>query len=137
MRAEGVSFRHAVELLRADLVPVGSGPSPKRASTRHLPAPVAAGADDAELLAQVVAFYPAALTSSPEALAYLARRRIDHPEAVSRFRLGLSDRTLGYRLPEPTRLADRLASRRATEARTLPLSDASGRTDSTPRSARD
>lgn len=103
MRAEGVSFRHAVELLRADLVPVGSGPSPKRASTRHLPPPVAAGADDAELLAQVVAFYHQALTSSPEALAYLARRRIDHPEAVARFRLGLSDRTLGYRLPERNR----------------------------------
>jgi DNA primase len=103
MRAEGVSFRHAVELLRADLVPVGSGPSPKRASTRHLPAPVAAGADDAELLSQVVAFYHAALTSSPEALAYLARRRIDHPEAIARFRLGLSDRTLGYRLPERNR----------------------------------
>ena len=103
MRAEGVSFRHAVELLRADLVPVGSGPSPKRASTRHLPPPVAARAEDAELLAQVVAFYHAALTSSPEALAYLARQRIDHPEAVERFRLGLSDRTLGYRLPERNR----------------------------------
>lgn len=103
MRAEGVSFRHAVELLRADLVPVGPGPSPKRASTRHLPPPVAAGAEDAELLDQVVAFYHQALTSSPEALAYLARRRIDHPEAISRFRLGLSDRTLGYRLPERNR----------------------------------
>lgn len=52
------------------------------------------------------------------------------PELVMRY-------VRGYRLPEPTRLADRLASRRATEARTLPLSDASGRTDSAPRSARD
>lgn len=64
---------------------------------------MAAGADDAELLEQVVAFYHQALTSSPEALGYLARRRIDHPEAVARFRLGLSDRTLGYRLPERNR----------------------------------
>src|SRR5271169_1833050 len=47
MRAEGVSFRHAVELLREDLVPVGSGPPPKRASTRHLPSPVTADAADA------------------------------------------------------------------------------------------
>src|ERR1700730_8156260 len=57
MRAEGVSFRHAVELLREDLVPVGSGPPPKRASTRHLAVPVTAGAADAELLGEVVAFY--------------------------------------------------------------------------------
>src|SRR5579872_2488687 len=57
MRAQGVSFRHAVDLLRADLVPVGSGPPPKRASTRRLPSPVMVTAADAELLAQVVGFY--------------------------------------------------------------------------------
>lgn len=104
MRAEGVSFRHAVELLRADVVPAGSGAAPKRPTTRRLlPAPVAASADDAVLLGQVVAFYHEALLASAEALAYLTRRRIDHPEAVERFRLGLSDRTLGYRLPSKTR----------------------------------
>jgi DNA primase catalytic core len=103
MRAEGVSFRHAVELLRADLVPVGSGPPPKRASTRHLPSPVVATAADAELLSQVVAFYHEALKASPDAMAYLERRRIGHPEALERFRLGLSDRSLGYRLPERNR----------------------------------
>jgi len=103
MRAEGVSFRHAVELLRSDLVPVGSGPPPKRASTRHLAPPVTAGAADAELLGQVVAFYHEALKASPGALGYLERRRIAHPEALGRFRLGLSDRSLGYRLPEKTR----------------------------------
>lgn len=103
MRSEGVSFRHAVELLRADLVPVGPGPSPKRGSTRHLPAPITADGPDAELLGQVVAFYHQALTSSPEALGYLARRRIDHPEALERFVLGLPDRTLGYRLPAKNR----------------------------------
>ncbi|GAC1541229.1 MAG: hypothetical protein NVS3B12_28670 [Acidimicrobiales bacterium] len=103
MRAEGVSFRHAVELLRVDLVPVGSGPPPKRASTRHLPSPVAADAADVELLAQVVGFYHEALKASPDAMGYLVRRRIDHPEALEHFRLGLSDRTLGYRLPEKNR----------------------------------
>jgi DNA primase len=103
MRAEGVSFRHAVELLRADLVPVGSGPPPKRASTRHLPSPVVASAADAELLGQVVAFYHEALKASRDATVYLERRRIAHPEALERFRLGLSDRSLGYRLPERNR----------------------------------
>lgn len=103
MRAEGVSFRHAVELLRGDVVPAGSGRPPKRTTTRRLPAPVEAGAGDAELLGQVVAFYHRALKASPEAMAYLTRRRIDLPEAAERFRLGLSDRTLGYRLPAKNR----------------------------------
>jgi DNA primase len=103
MRSEGVSFRHAVELLRADAVPAGSGPAPKRAWARHLPAPVAADAADAEVLARVVGFYHEALPASPEARAYLARRCIDLPEAVERFRLGLSDRSLGYRLPNRQR----------------------------------
>jgi DNA primase catalytic core len=104
MRAEGVSFRHAVELLRADAVPAGSGAPPKRASTRrHLSSPLPAGGADGELLARVVGFYHEALLASPEAMGYLARRRIAEPEAVERFRLGLSDRTLGYRLPEKNR----------------------------------
>lgn len=103
MRAEGVSFRHAVELLRADVVPAGSGRPPKRTTTRRLSAPVVASAGDAELLGQVVGFYHEALLASPEAMVYLTRRRIDHPEAAERFRLGLSDRTLGYRLPAKNR----------------------------------
>jgi DNA primase len=55
MKAEGVSFRHAVELLRADL-PITS-PSTrvvKTATIRRLAAPVSADAGDRELLAQVV-----------------------------------------------------------------------------------
>jgi DNA primase len=103
MRAEGVSFRHAVELLRGDSVPARSGPPPKRASTRHLPAPLGIDAGDAELLAQVVAFYHEALPGSPDALAYLARRRIDRPDALEHFCLGMSDRSLGYRLPDKQR----------------------------------
>jgi DNA primase len=114
MRAEGVSFRHAVELLRLDVLPAGSGPAPKRSTARHLPSPVSADADDGELLGQVVGFYHEALKASAEGLEYLARRRIDDAEAIERFRLGVADRTLGYRLPDRTRkdgaaLRDRLA----------------------------
>jgi DNA primase len=50
-------------------------------------------------LGQVVDYYHATLSQSPEALSYLARRRIDHPEAITRFRIGFSNRTLGLRLP--------------------------------------
>src|SRR5271168_3726967 len=86
MRAEGVSFRHAVELLRAGETPVVTGA--RRATTRRLSSPVEADADDQAALAQVVRYYHATLTESPEALAYLARRRIDDPAAVERFSLG-------------------------------------------------
>jgi DNA primase catalytic core len=101
MKAAGVSFRHAVELLRLGEAPdpavVGRHRGPSR--FRHLPSPVEHGAEDAELLAKVVAYYHGVLTASPAALSYLARRRIDDPEATLRFKLGYADRTLGLRLP--------------------------------------
>jgi DNA primase len=100
MRAEGVSFRHAVELLRdspAAVSPAGAGP--KRSTVRKLASPVERTAADHELLGQVVDYYHRVLKESPDALGYLARRRIDHPEALEAFRLGYADRTLGLRLP--------------------------------------
>jgi DNA primase len=105
MRAEGVSFRHAVELLRdgrAGAEPV-SGSAPGRSSVRKLPSPLQRSADDFELLDQVVAFYHQTLTESPDALGYLQARRIDHPEVLAAFRLGFANRTLGYRLPNKQR----------------------------------
>jgi DNA primase len=105
MRREGVSFRHAVELLRDGSTSSGpiSGPAPQRSTVRKLPSPVDRSAADAELLAQVAAYYGRTLCESPEALAYLAARRIDHPEAISTFQLGYANRTLCYRLPERNR----------------------------------
>jgi DNA primase len=105
MRAEGVSFRHAVELLRdgrAGTEPI-SGPAPSRSTVRKLPSPIERSAEDSELLAQVVAFYHRSLLESPEALAYLKSRRVDHAEALETFKLGYANRTLGYRLPEKNR----------------------------------
>jgi len=101
MRAEGVSFRHAVELLRAGEPVAASGRAGtvKKSTTRRLPAPVEQTADDMALLAQVVAYYHATLLDSPDALSYLARRKIDHPDAITTFSLGFANRTLGLRLP--------------------------------------
>jgi DNA primase len=114
MRAEGVSFRHAVELLR-DGMPTSAvagsstgsaaASAPKRSTVRKLPAPVAQSAADGELLAQVVGFYARTLTESPEALEYLRRRRIAHPEVLTTFQLGYANRTLGLRLPDKRRTA--------------------------------
>ncbi len=107
MRAEGVSFRHAVELLRDGIAPsplTTSGPAVRSTVTR-LPSPLEAGADDRELLERVVAFYAQTLRESPDALAYLERRGLRHLELLERFRLGYANRTLGYRLPAKNRQA--------------------------------
>jgi DNA primase len=107
MKREGVSFRHAVELLRdgAPLATPTSSSPPVRATVRKLAAPVAFDADDAALLGQVVDYYHETLKASVEGLEYLRSRGLDHPELLARFRLGYADRTLGLRLPEKTRKA--------------------------------
>ena len=103
MKAEGVSFRHAVELLRND-APLSAG-IVKQATVPKLAAPIEAEADDAAALAQVIDYYHATLKQSPEVLAYLEQRGIRNEEAVERFRLGFANRTLGLRLPEKNRKA--------------------------------
>ena len=105
MRAEGVSFRHAVEILREmsgrgpDVSAGGAGALAPRPGGRLLPPPVAVEADDAAALTQVADYYAETLKRTPAALAYLQRRGIDHPEALSTFRIGFADRSLGLRLP--------------------------------------
>jgi len=110
MKAEGVSFRHAVELLRSDYTPSShSGRKsllvPATSRIRRLPSPVLLDAGDQELLRQVVDYYHATLEQSPEALGYLAERGLKHPDLVDRFRLGFANRTLGLRLPAKSRVA--------------------------------
>ncbi len=99
MKAEGVSFLHAVELLRAD-APLSGAPAP---SVRKLPAPVALGADDEAVLQQVVDYYHQRLKQTPDALEYLKSRGLDSAEAIAHFKLGFADRTLGLRLPHANR----------------------------------
>lgn len=104
MRAEGVTFRHAVELLRegVDL----SGPvGPRVATVPKLPCPVDTEADDAVLLAQVRDYYHQQLKASPEALAYLESRGLKDEAVIDAFKLGFANRTLGLRLPGANRQA--------------------------------
>ena len=106
MKANGVSFRHAVELLRANHSSLAApGPIVRKATTTavKLEAPFAPDAGDQEVLRQVIDYYHATLKESPEALRYLQGRGLDHPEMITHFRLGFSNRTLGYRLPERNR----------------------------------
>jgi len=105
MKSEGVSFRHAVELLRDES---SSFAAPgerivKKCSVPKLAPVIATDADDQAALRQVIAHYHETLKQSPEAQAYLDKRGINHPEAVEHFRLGYANRTLGYRLPNNNR----------------------------------
>ena len=99
MRTKGVSFRHAVELLKADhpalAVPVEK--IVRKDTTSKLDAPISSDAADREVLGQVVDYYHDTLKQSPEALKYLESRGLTHPEMVERFKLGFANRTLGYR----------------------------------------
>ncbi|WP_459874065.1 toprim domain-containing protein, partial [Endothiovibrio diazotrophicus] len=64
-----------------------------------------ADAEDQALLAQVVDYYHQTLKQTPEALEYLERRGLNHPELIEHFKLGVANRTLAYRLPEKNRKA--------------------------------
>ena len=108
MCAEGVSFRHAVELLRREHFPLAARPGakpPQRSSTPKLPAPVSQDGDDRALLLQVTHYYHEALKNSPDALKYLQGRGLTSSEMIEQFQLGFANRTLGYGLPEKNRVA--------------------------------
>jgi DNA primase len=105
MKLRGVSFRHAVELLKDDSSLAAESLEPvKRSTVRSLSAPVTLDADDRALLLQVVDYYTLSLKQSPEALAYLQSRGLNHPELIEHFKLGFANRTLGLRLPDKRRL---------------------------------
>jgi hypothetical protein len=107
MKAEGVSFRHAVELLQNDYSPSAASTdvgSRKRSTVKKLAMPLGREAEDAQLLVQVVDYYHQTLLQSPEAMQYLEKRGVASAEAIHTFKLGYANRTLGYRLPAANRV---------------------------------
>jgi DNA primase catalytic core len=108
MVAEGVSFTHAVELLKRDHLPLSagtSGPPPKISTVPKLPPLIEHTADDRKLLEIVVSYYHETLKQTPEALRYLESRGLKSAEMIGHFRLGFANRTLGYHLPDKNRVA--------------------------------
>jgi len=83
MKSKGVSFRHAVELLREGALDV-RGPS--RGRIRVLAPPVSLDATDQALLAETMGYYHERLKQTPEALAYLAKRGLNDGEMIERSR---------------------------------------------------
>ena len=98
MKADGVSFRHAVELLRADHPSLTAlSRSVKHSTVRKLPPPIDRDADDGALLAAGGRL----LSRDAEAVARGAgsiwkSAGLESAEMIERFQLGFANRTLGY-----------------------------------------
>ncbi|MCH7725024.1 MAG: toprim domain-containing protein [Planctomycetes bacterium] len=99
MAAEKTSFRYAVELLAEGAVGSLAAKGKSAQTTRRLESPIEAAAENRQLLLQITDYYHSRLKQSPDALAYLQKRGITDHEALERFKIGFSDRTLGLRLP--------------------------------------
>ncbi len=107
-RTEGISPSHAEALLRADFEPTGTVEKAKTSTTTKLPDLFQPDESDAVVLGKVLGFYHRALVASPEAVEWLRDRGLRDPEVITRFKLGICDRTLGYRLPKKNRKAGKL-----------------------------
>ena len=112
MKSEVVSFKHAVEILKQRENPGilgGEIKHIKKATVRKLDSPFDFGSDkpveSQALLNQVIDFYNEILKQSPEGLEYLQKRSLKNPEIIDRFKLGISNRTICYRLPDRNRQA--------------------------------
>lgn len=97
MQTEKLSLRKAAERLKAEL---GDNPAVVPLVTKDEPEIFAEDeAGRQQLLSRVVEFYHHTLLNAPEAVAYLEKRRLNHPELVATFKPGFANRTLPYRLP--------------------------------------
>jgi DNA primase catalytic core len=110
---DGLSFRHAFELLRQGGKAVfAAQPLTRQSTVPRLPCPLDAGAEDAALLGQAAAYDHQRLKETAAARGYLAGRGLDSDALLDRFQIGFADRTLGLRLPMKNRNeGERLRSR--------------------------
>jgi len=102
---DGLSFRHAVELLKDSATHVLGETSARCGRVRKLPPPVEFDADDYQQLNQVIDYYHNCLLEAEPAQEYLRKRGLFDIEAIKAFKIGYADRSLGLRLPEKTRVA--------------------------------
>ena len=99
MKRRGVSFPHAIEILRTG----SSGPvSDAMHGVQHIEPIMPMDVSAQTALREVMDFYHDCLHQTPEVLAYLEKRGLASPELIKEFRLGYCNRTLGYRLPSKT-----------------------------------
>jgi len=110
MMIEGVSTRHALELLANDLPHLAaethSNAAPKvvkKNTKQKLPSVLAASGDHQSAIQHVNSFYNETLKGSVDGLGYLEKRGLKSAELIDTFLLGHSNRTLAYRLPQSNR----------------------------------
>lgn len=100
MKTQGLSFRHAVEVLAADNPSLAAHSQPIKQTGKRQLDTLPTDQHDQVLLNQVIDFYHETLLNNPNALAYLDKRGLNNPELIKHFKLGFANRTLAYRLPE-------------------------------------
>ena len=120
IKTQGVSFRHAVELLKdtstllststsslvATSTTLSTSSKPiKKSTTQKLASPLSENADQQTALQQVIGFYHQSLKENPEVQDYLKQRGLDSVELIDHFKLGYANRTLGLHLPHKNRKA--------------------------------
>jgi DNA primase len=122
MKAEGVSFRHSVELLQSDQFPSFTALAHlapavlarscasdadsnvvKKSTVRKFPIALEHNVEDTLLMQQVVDYYHQTLKQSPDALDYLEKRDLANSKAIDHFKIGFANRSLDYRLPAKNR----------------------------------
>jgi DNA primase len=111
MKKQGVSFRHAVDVLRQRLGIVPEAATIKtRMGTTHpvLVPPSETDLADHVLLRHIMEFYHQTFCDEVKAMKYLQERRCFNAEAVKVFQIGFSNRTLGYRVPATTAAGKKL-----------------------------
>jgi len=118
IKTQGVSFCHAVELLKdsSSLVATSTQLSTgsvaddktktvKKSTTPKLASPLSENADQQTALQQVIGFYHQTLKENTEVQDYLKQRGLDSVELINYFKLGYANRTLGLHLPHKNRKA--------------------------------
>ena len=103
MKTQGVSFRHACEVLMNDAGMDLDNKTIKKSTVLKLDNPLSLGVDNDVVLNQVINYYHEMLKQSPDALAYLKSRGLDNAQLINTFTLGFANRTLGFRLPANNR----------------------------------
>ena len=99
MKSQGVSFKHAVELLKSDTSLAADSVVAKQSTVRKLSIPLSENADNQSALLDVVAFYHETLKQTVEAQDYLKSRGLNDVDLINHFKLGYANRTLGLHLP--------------------------------------
>lgn len=104
MHYEGISFRHAFEVLAEGSVTkvMHSSRPTSQCTVPKLPCPLDLDVDDHTLINQVIDYYHQRLKQSKAALNYLHKRGLTE-QTIDAFKIGFADRTLGLRLPDKNR----------------------------------